>query len=551
MLALSLPVPAKQPDIAAALKQFQVPAQRARALKTLSEGMYSLEDAALRGQVCTALTQRLKVSKNPVERRDLAALLESYLSHEKTPSACFRPVEPLLLDADERVRHPLWLAFYQQASQAHLTPEQDDRLLALVQHKDRKIRMEALNWANEATQNRQLFVGSPASPLGRKVLALQLQLSEDPDPSLRNLAIYGCFQQLEQASEQVTEVARKHLGDPHAATRSLVLDFLQQAALRDDKLCQLQPEVLKRFRQPIDSKDFPLVPDAELGPDASPPLDERYRLVQVAAVMGPLPEDAWKYLGEEATKTVPPELLLNLARVQGKAARPLLAKILTPQNFALAADVLAECGLPEDLVAPVVLELQRRHREGNTEQASQTASLLLSLADRPQAAVAEAFLGSKDGQIVAAAAYLVSLQQPGPAAAQAAQALARVDWKNTFHGGTTMLAAVDRLRGQQNFVLEKLLGTTVDVDLLLHWLLGREEAGKTPQFVEEYARGSALSGRIDPGVASDFLVLEMKWIAAHKSQLCEPGLRRLLSHPEQRVREQARVTLTAIGKEGQ
>ena len=548
MLALSLPVAAKQPDIAGALKQFGLPAQRARALKTLSDGMYSLENAALRGQVCTVLTQRLKVSKNPAERRELATLLESYLSHEKTPSACFGPVEPLLLDADEQVRHPLWLAFYQQASQTHLTPEQDDRLLALVQHKDRKIRMEALNWANEATQGRQLCVGSPASPLGRKVLAVQLQLSEDPDPSLRNLAIYGCFQQMEQASDQVAEVALKHLSDPHAATRSLVLDFLQQAALRDDKLCQLQPEVLKRFRQPIESKDFPLVPDAELGPDASPPSDERYRLVQVAAAMGPLPEDAWKYLGEEASKTVSLELLLNLARLQGKAARPLLAKILNAQNFALAADVLAECGLPEELVAPVVLELQKRHQEANTEQASQTASLLLSLADRPQAAVAEAFLGSNDPQIVAAAAYLVSLQPPGPAAAQAAQALARVDWQNSFQGGTTMLAAVDRLRTQQPFALEKLLGTTVDVDLLLHWLLGQEETGKTPLFVEDYARGAALSRRIDPGVFSDVLVLEMKWMAAHNSQICEPGLRRLLFYPEQRVRDQARATLTAIGK---
>ncbi|MBX3172602.1 MAG: hypothetical protein KF760_34685 [Candidatus Eremiobacteraeota bacterium] len=548
-LALSLPVAAQEADITRALRQFQQPAKRAQALKTFSEQMYSLENPKLRGQVCAALTQRLKSSKKPAERRELASLLESYLSHAQTPSSHFANAEPLLLDPDERVRHPIWLAFYQQASQPHLTPAQDDRLLALVRHQDPKIRLEALNWANEATQNRQLQVGAPASPLGRKVLALQLKLSDDPDPSLRNMAIYGCFQQLEHAPDQVTEVARKHLNDAYAATRSLVLDFLQQAARRDDKLCQLQPDVLQRFRQPIDSQDFPLVPDAELGPDASPPLDERYRLVQVAAAMGPLPEDAWKYLEEVATKQVPPELLLNLARSQSRAARPLLEKILNAQNFALAADVLAECGLPDSLVAPVVLELQKRHKEVDTEQANQTASLILSLADRPQAAAAEAFLTSTHPQIVAAAAYMVARHQAGtPVARQAAQALSQVDWKIAFQGGTTMLAAVDRLRADHPFELEKLKGTTVDVDLLLGWLLAQEDSDKTPQFVDEYARGAALSGRIDPGVTGDFLILEMKWIAAHKSQLCEPGLRRLLYHPDERVRQEARLTLTAIGK---
>ena len=534
LLALSLSVPAKQPDIAGALKQFQQPGKRAQALKTLSQGTVILEKPELRAQVCNALTRRIKVSQNPAERRELAALLESYLSHEKTPPGCFVSAEPILLDLDQRVRHPIWLAFCQQASQPHLTPEQDDRLLALVRHQNQKIRMEALNWANEATQSRQQYIGSPASVLGRKVLALQLQLSEDPDPNLRNLAIYGCFQQLEQAPEEVAQVARKHLDDPHPATRSLVLDFLQQAALRDDRLCEMQPQVLERFRQPIESKDFPI--------------DERYRLVQVASAMGPLPEDAWEYLQEVASKQVPPELLLNLARVQGRAARPLLAKILSGQDFALAADVLAECGLPDELVAPVVLELQKRHKEERTDQASQTASLLLSLADRPQAALAEAFLASKNPQIVAAAAYLVAGQQPAGARAQAARALGQADWKKAFQGGTTMLAAVERLRSDNKFDLENLVGTTADVDLLLTWLLGPEDPQKIPLFVEEYARGSAASGRIDAGVTADVLVLEMKWIAAHKSPWCEPGLRRLLVHPDRQVRNQAKVALAAIGK---
>lgn len=552
MLAMSLPLMAKKVDVAQALKQFQQPAKRAQAVKILSEMVYSLNDSKLRGQVCSALTQRLKVSKNPKERRELSRLLESYLSHEKTPSSCFPPVEPLLLNPDEQIRHPLWLAFYQQASQKHLTPQQDDRLLALIQSKDLKIRLEALNWANEATQNRQMMIGQPASPLGRKVLPIQIRLSDDPNPDLRNLAIYGCFQQIEHAPEQVAEVARKHLSDSHAATRSLVLDFLQQAALRDVRLCQLQPAVLERFRQNPQSSDFPKVPDAELGPDASPPLDERYRLVQVAAAMGPLPADAWKYLEEDAVKTVPPELLYNLARTQGKAARPLLAKILDTQNFALAADVLAECGLPDELVGPVVLELQKRHKDTNTEQANQTASLILSLADRPQAAAAEAFLSSTHPQIVAAAAYMVARHQPRtPAALQATHALTQVDWKIAFQGGTTMLAAVDRLHPDQKLELAKLEGTTVDVDLLLRWLLKGESSKKQPQFVEEYARGTALSGRIDPGVTSDVLILEMKWIAAHKSSICEPGLRRLLFHPEPRVVEQARRTLSAIGKNEQ
>lgn len=544
-LALSLSVAAKESDIASALQQLQQPANRTRALRTLTENRYSLENSKLRGQVCAALTQRLQASRNPAERRELAGLLESYLSHAKTPPACFVAVEPILLDPDQRVRHPIWLAFYQQASQPHLTPAQDDRLLALVQHQNPRIRMEALNWANEASQSRQ----APASALGRKVLALQLHLSDDPDPSLRNMAIYGAFQQLEHAPEQVAEVARKHLNDEYAATRSLVLDFLQQAALRDDKLCQLQPDVLQRFRQPLDSKGFPLVPDAELGPDASPPLDERYRLVQVAACMGSLPEDAWKYLETEAVQKVPPELLLNLARVQGRAARPLLSKILNAKNFALAADVLAECGLPDDLVAPVVLELQKRHKDVDTDHANQTASLILSLADRPQAAAAEAFLNSSHPQIVAAAAYMVARHQPRTAAAaQAVSALSQVDWKIAFQGGTTMLAAVDRLRIDHQFDLEKLKGTTVDVDLLLTWLLASVDPTTRPQFLDEYARGAALSGRNDAGVTTDVLLLEMRWIAAHKSQLCEAGLRRLLYHPEERVRNEAKLALTAIGK---
>lgn len=549
LLALTVPATAKDTDITRALLQFQQPAKRALAMKTFSTAMYSLENARLRGQVCSALTQRLKTSKNPKERRALAMLLESYLSHAKTPSACFPPVEPLLLDADEQIRHPLWLAFYQQASQPHLSSKVDDRLLALVDHPDLKIRLEALNWANEASQNRQLVMGAPPSPLGRKVLPVQLKLSEDPNSDLRNMAIYGCFQQIENAPEQVTEVARKHLSDSHAATRSLVLDFLQQAALRDDRICQLQSAVLERFRTNPETSDFPKVPDAELGPDASPPLNERYRLVQVASAMGPLPEDAWKYLQEVAVKEVPPELLYNLARQQGKAARPLLAKILTPENFALAADVLAECGLPDDLIAPVVLELQKRHKDTNTEQANQTASLVLSLADRPQAAAAEAFLSSPHPQIVAAAAYMVARHQPRTAAAlQAAHALTQVDWKIAFQGGTTMLAAVDRLHPDQKLALSKLEGTTVDVDLLLKWVLAGQESKKLPLFVEEYARGAALSGRIDPGVGSDVLILEMKWIAAHKSQICEPGIRRLLYHHDPRVVEQARATLAAIGK---
>lgn len=534
MLVLSLPLAAQGADIPRALQQFQQPAKRTQALKTLSKNAFHLKNSSLRAQVCAALIQRLKTSKKPAERRQLSMLLESYLSHPQTPSKSFVNAEPLLLDPDERVRHPVWLAFYQRASQPHLTPAQDDRLLALVEHKDPKIRLEALNWANEASQNRE------ANPLGRKVLALQLKLSDAPDADLRNMAIYGCFQQLEHAPEQVTEVARKHLSDPHPATRSLVLDFLQQAALRDDQLCRLQPDVLDRFRQ---------TPPADPGTETSSPLDERYRLLQVAAAMGPLPEDAWKYLEDEATARVPLELLLNLARVQGRAARPLLGKVLNDQNFALGADVLAECGLPDDLVAPVVLELQKRHKNVSTEQANQTASLILSLADRPQAAAAEAFLGSTHPQIVAAAVYMVARHQPRtPAALQAVHALRQVDWKIAFQGGTTMLAAVDRLRGDHQLEAEKFTGTSTDVDFLLEWLLAQKDLRKRPLFVDEYARGTALSGRIDPGVTSDILILEMKWIAAHKSQLCEPGLRRLLYHSDPRVREQARLSLTAIGK---
>lgn len=534
---------APPPNLNRALEQLKQPKTRVKAIQTLSQVVYSLNNSQQRGQICAALLERLRLSKNPPERRQLAALLESYLSHEKTPALSFVKAEPLLLDNDDAVRHSAWLAFYQQASQSHLTPAQDDRLLELIQSKRPEIRKEALNWANEATQSRHSVVGQPQSELGKKALKIQLDLSNDPDTQIRNLAIYGCFQQLPYARHQVSLIAGQHLADSDGGIRSLVLDFLQQAALRDATLCQLQPVVLEHFRRPVATGNFPAVADAE----ANPPLDERYRLVLVAASMGPLPEDAWTYLREEAPAKVPFELLLNLARLQGQAARPLLAKIVTPQNFPLAADVLATCGLPDELVAPVVLELQSRHKKEAADQASQTASLILSLADRPQAAVGEAFLTSADPQIVAAAAYAVGRSQPqGAIARKAAEALTRQDWKIAFKGGTTMLAAVDRLRASQTFPLAPLQGTTLDVDLLLAWLLGAETQA-TPQFLEEFAQGSAISGRLDPGVGPDILALEMRWIAAHKAVACEPGLRRLLYHPDPGVREQAQETLTALG----
>ena len=355
MLALFLAVEAAPfPNQRRALEQLKQPKTRAQAIQSLGEMVYSLNNSKQRGQICAALMEHLRLSKNPRERRQLAALLESYLSHEKTPALSFEKAEPWLLDAERQVRHSIWLAFYQQASQPHLTPIQDDRLLQLTQSNRPEIRKESLNWANEATQNRQSVVGQSQSELGQKTLKIQLDLSNDPDTTVRNLAIYGCFQQLPYARHQVSLIAGQHLADGNGGIRSLVLDFLQQAARRDDKLCQLQPIVLERFRQPIATGNFPLIPDRELGPDASPPLDERYRLVLVAASMGPLPEVAWTYLREEAPSKVPFELLLNLARLQDKAARPLLAKIVNQQNFPLAADVLAECGLPDDHYAAMV-----------------------------------------------------------------------------------------------------------------------------------------------------------------------------------------------------
>lgn len=528
------------------LEQLKQPQSRNKAMETLRGVVYELEDAKVRGQICATLLDQLRASKSKVERRELAGLLESYLSHENTPSIYFEKTEPLLLDPDKELRHRLWLAFYQQASQKHLTLAQEERLLKLIRHENLDIGWEALNWANEAVQNRQRVVGEPISPLGARVLPIQLELARSPHKLLRNLAIYGCFQQFDFAPEKVAEVASEHLGDPDGGTRSLVLDFLQKYARRSAVLCQLQPKVLERFRQNPAGPDFPAVPDAELGPDASPPLTEHYRLAETAASMGPLPDDVWTYLEGEAVRQVPPALLAQLAQSQGAAGRRLLARLLTPQNLTQGYDALADCGVTDELVPAVLKELKEPQNKDDQEGAV-AAGLLLSLVERPEVLpLAEVYLKDTRPPARAAAAYVIArASSQGPLAAQAALALQETNWKDSYYGTTLMLAAVQRLRKDQKFDLDRLQVNRVDVNLLLYWLFGREKADK-PQFVDDYERGAVFGDRFEPGVRLDGLQLEMDWIAAHKEIRCKPGLQRLLYHFEPAIQARARATLAEL-----
>lgn len=536
------------PDWAGTLKQLQVPATRAKAMDKLREVVYELKDSKLRGQICAALIGQLRSSKQPAERRALAQLLESYLSHEKTPAIYFEKTEPLLLDSDPGVRHALWLAFYQQASQVHLSVAQEERLLKLIDHPNLEIRWEALNWANEASQNRQRVVGEPISKLGAVTLPIQLKLSRSDDKRLRNLAIYGCLQQFDFAPQQVALVAKEHLNDRDGGTRSLVLDFLQKYARRSAVLCQLQPTVLERFRQNPAAGDFPAVPDPELGPDASPPLTERYRLVETAAAMGALPPDAWTFLMKEAVGKVPAPLLADLARSQGVAGRPLLGRVLTPENLSEASDALAECGVPDEHLSMVLKELKAMEGKADDELARVATGLLLSLVDRPEALpVAEVYLGNPHISAQAAAAYLLARSAPaGPLSAKAAGSLQQAKWREAYQGTGILLAAVQRLRSSQPFEVGKLEVSNVDVNLLIQWLFGEKNSEK-PQFLDDYARGSAINDRLEPRVGIDRLNIEMDWIAAHKSVVCEPGLRRLLYHVDGGVRAKAGSTLAALG----
>ena len=528
------------------LEQLRKPQSRAKAMETLGEVVYELKDARLRGQICETLIEQLRISKSAAERRELASLLESYLSHEKTPSIYFEKTEPWLLDQDKQVRHRLWLAFYQQASQTHLKPAQEERLHKLIDHENEDIRWEALNWANEAVQNRQRALGEPISALGAKVLPIQLKLSRSQHKALRNLAIYGCFQQFDFSPDKVAEVAAEHLGDPDGGTRSLVLDFLQKYARRSAVLCQLQPKVLERFRSKPVGSDFPAVPDAELGPDASPPLGERYRLAETAASMGPLPDDVWTYLEGEAVSQVPPAQLAQLAQSQGAAGRRLLALMLTPQNLTQAYDALADCGATNELVPAVLKELKDPENKEDQDGAV-SAGLLLSLVERPEVLpVAELYLKDTRPPVRAAAAYVIArASSQGPLAAQAALALQQTNWKEAYYGTTLMLAAVQRLRKDQRFALDKLQVARVDVNLLLCWMLGQEKTDE-PQFVDDYERGAVFGDRLEPGVRLDGLQLEMDWIAAHKERRCVPGLQRLLYHFDPAIQAKARATLATL-----
>lgn len=550
-----------QPDPKAVLRNLGSPDREVRlnAVEEASSVVYSIEDSGLLAQFRQVLFQMMAQETDPDARASLAAALQSYLSQEGTPTADFLKAEPYLTSEDETVRQYFWMAFRQQASQPSLNDEIDERLLALTAHKDKEVRMQALNWAIEASQTREAVVGSPLSTLGRKTLALCQEWSDNPDPVLRNMAIYGLLTKFESAPEVGLKVLADHLDDPWGDTRSLVLDFITQKGLSKPRLAQLAPVLLKRFRARPAGKDFPLQADAELGPAANPPQSEVFRLALAMAVLGPLPEDVWSYLLNEAIETESPEMLIQLAQVQGKAGRPLMGKIIEgkkPEEWLQWSNAFVDTGLPAQYLDPVIAELGARplsFPEDDFEASYSTSSLLLILANsdqaRPEAiAAARRHLASDSPRVRVSAIYALSVLDPkGPAGQAAVQALMESDWSRLYTGTEMLTSAAYRLKEAGLEPTPSLVIDDRTQSPLLAWVLGQPApGGDPPPFLEMYQQGRQ-DGRAESGTGTDQVLIQLGWLADNPQPSARPGLERLAKHPDPAIRAAAQKALAALG----
>lgn len=533
---------------------------RLKAVEESSTVVYSIEDPTVLAQFRQLLLGMLAQETDSDARASVAAALQSYLSHEGTPTADFLKAEPYLTDSDESVRQFTWMAFTQQASQPSLNDEIDERLLALTGHKDKEVQMQALNWAIEASGSREAVMGSPLSKLGSKTLTLCQEWSDNPDPVLRNMAIYGLLSKFERAPETGLKVLAAHLDDSWGDTRSLVLDFITQRGLSKPQLAELAPALLARFRSRPAGKDFPLQADAELGPAANPPQSEVFRLAIAMAVLGPLPDDVWTYLLDEATRTESPEMLVQLAQVQGKSGRPLMGKIIEGKDSKMWlqwANAFVDTGLPAQYLGAVIAELGVRpltYPKDDFESSYATSSLLLILANsdsdelRPEAiAAAQRHLTSSSPRVRVAAIYALSVFDPkGPGGQTAVKALMEGDWSELYTGTEMLTCAVWRLKDSGLKATPNLVIDDRTQNALLAWVLGQPAPNDgPPPFLEMYQEGRQ-DGRAEGGTGTDQILVQLGWLADHPQPPARPGLERLAKHPDPQIRAAAEKALAAL-----
>lgn len=547
------------PDPQSSIKALQSPraAVRQKALEEVTSLSYSLEDARLREQIINVLFAQLQVTTNTDERSYLAGTLQSFLSHQLTPTRSFLQAESYLTDPDRNVRHIFWLAFYQQASQDALTPEIDKRLLAMTMDSRKEIQLEAMNWAIEATQNRQRMVDAPQSELGKQSLEIFEKMTKTEDPDLRNVAVYGVLGQYEFNRENAAEMMREHLDDSHGDTRSLILDFLTRRARFDPLLLSLRPALLERFRDEKLGENFPLIPDAELGLAAGGKRPERYRLALVLSLMGPLPQDVWDYLQTEALEQVHPGYLVQLAELQGPAGRPLLTKILKTapvEEWAEWMSQIAAVGLPEAQISEALKVIREPVEEdAEFDQSYRTslmaASLALSPVNSPKIIQAlERQLSGSDPRAKAAAAYTLAVKEPGNQVAL--KAVSQSDWSKLYTGTDYLLLAAYRLRNHGLKATPTLKIDSPDSQLLLSWMLGSPSPKDAqPHFLELFEKRQAAS-QGEPGTGDDLLLLELEWLAENPRPVTKPGLEFLLRHESAEVRAGAEKALGALGEAG-
>ena len=526
---------------------------RKKALEGVSSIAFSLEDANLRERFINILLAQLETSQDPDERFNLANALQYFLSHELTPTRSFLKAEPFLTESDDNVRHAIWLAFYQQASQESLSQEIDDRLLAMVDHPQKKVKMEALNWAIEATQNRQRRVGSPQSALGAESLNVFKGLTQTEDPDLRNLAVYGILAQYEHDPVGAKETIVAHLDDSHGDTRSLILDFLTRRVKFDNRLRALKPNLLARFQGEDLGSGFPLIPDADLGPAAGSQRPEKYRLAVVLALLGPLHQDVWDYLETDALKQVHPGYIVQLAALQGPQAQPLMSKILasTPiEKWSEWTSQIARVGLPEDQVPKVLAKLSQPVAEdASFRSAYMATNLMASLALSPSRSIEvmtllKDKLESPHPGLRAAAAYSLSRKDPeGPGGQAAVQTISTSDWNGLSTEDDLLLLAAYRLLGQGLKATPSLKIDTPDSQMLLSWILGTPSPEDAkPHFLEIFKNKKA-EAQGYPGTGDDLLLLQLAWLAENPRPETKPGLEYLLQHPSDEVRAAAQKAL--------
>jgi hypothetical protein len=550
----------EEPDPKVLLRDLGSPDRevRLRAAEAAGTAVYGLQEGDMLARFRQLLFGILAEEKDPEARAVVASSLQSSLAMEGTTTADLLRAEPYLLDGDERVRQVMWMGFSQQASQASLNDEIDARLLALTGHQDKQIRLAALNWALSASQSRSAAVGSPATELERNTLELCKQWSEDPDPVQRNLANYGLLSMFDRAPEAGMAVLARHLDDPYGDTRSLVLDFITQNGMSQAQLGALAPALLQRFRSRPSGGDFPLQADAELGPAALPPQGEVFRLALALAVLGPLPEDVWSYLEEDASKSESPEMLMQLAQVQGEAGRPLMGKLLQGKEsseWLEWADAFVDTGLPSQELGAVIVELGKRpltFPQDDFDKSYSTRALMLIVARSapasPEAiAAAQRHLASDAPMVRIAAVYALSVLDPkGPAGQAAVKTLMESDWSKLYTGTELLTCAAYRLKHSGLKATDTLVVEGRTQNALLEWVLGQpSRSSELPAFVGMY-ESARQNGRADGGMGTDLVLLELGWLEDHPQSTARPGLERLAKHQDAQIRAAAEKALAAL-----